>query len=101
MDGFTLDDLSNIFTLISAIESEEALIFLADIHYYFNMKRGSEGRLHIKKLLGENSVSLESFFFAVKCVVQGHNSSTVRCSSLHKVFFKLLSGPLCSSGSSV
>ena len=33
--GYTLGDLANILTLISSVDEETALAFLAEMHYFF------------------------------------------------------------------
>ena len=75
---FTLTDLTQIFTLLAPVDADEARIFLAEIHYYFMTKRSKTDRSHIEALFGGGRIPFEPFFFAVKCLIQGHVSSTVR-----------------------
>ena len=77
---FTLTDLTQIFTLLAPVDADEARIFLAEIHYYFMTKRSKTDRSHIEALFGGGRIPFEPFFFAVKCLIQGHVSSTVRTS---------------------
>jgi hypothetical protein len=83
---FTLKDLSEIFLLLSAIPEGSgddstvgAKVFLAEIHYYFLCKRDKTKRAHLIALFGPSGeiLNFSDFFFAVKCLIQGHSSSTV------------------------
>jgi hypothetical protein len=81
--GFTLGDLANILTLISSTDTDTALGFLAELHYFFQIKRddrivktGLWNDAHIKTLLADREQE-KDFFFAVKCVLKGHESSMI------------------------